>query len=80
MRSGWVWVVHDEDVDVVLRQDVGDVAEQLRAVERLDLDADDVGAGRVVVPVDLDHPVGLAAAGSSRWRSRCGGPTRRGRG
>ena len=59
MRSGWVWVRAGEDVDVVLRQDLGDVAEQLRAVECLDVDADDVGAGRVVIPLDLDHAVGL---------------------
>ena len=60
MRSGWVCGRAGEDVHVVLRQHVGDVAEQLRTVERLDLDPDDVVARRVVVPVDLDHAVGLA--------------------
>ena len=48
-----------DDVHVVLREHVGDVAEQLRPVERLDLDRDDVGLRGVVVPLDLDDPVDL---------------------
>ena len=48
-----------EDVHVVVGEHVGDVAQQLRPVERLDLDRDDVGARSVVVPLDLDDPVDL---------------------
>ena len=48
-----------EDVDVVVGQRVGDVAQEPGAVERLDLERDDVGRRRVVVPLDLDEPLGL---------------------
>ena len=46
---------------MVLGEHVGDVAQQPRAVERLDLDRHHVVARRVVVPLDLDDPVGLVA-------------------
>ena len=69
-----------QDVDVVLRQHLRDVAQEVRAVERLDLDRDDVGGGLVVVPLDLDEPLGVARRARRRSRSRCGAPTRRDRG
>ena len=63
-----------EDVHVVLGEHVGDVAQQAGPVERLDLDRHDVVARRVVVPLDVDDPVGLAAQAQ---RVRAVGPVHR---
>src|SRR5581483_9535413 len=49
-----------DDVDVVVGQDLGDVAQELRPVEGLDLDRDDPGTGALPVPLDLDQPRALA--------------------
>src|SRR5690606_27295018 len=49
-----------EDVQVLVGQDPGDVAEQPGPVQRLDLDLHEEQALRVRRPVDLHHPVGLA--------------------
>ena len=46
---------------MVLRENVRYIAQQTRPVERLDLDRHHIIAGRVVVPLDVDDPVGLGA-------------------
>ena len=43
----------------MLGEHVGDVAQQPGAVERLDLDRHHEGGGLVVVPLDLDDPLGV---------------------
>src|ERR671930_764215 len=49
-----------DDVDVVLGQHLGHVAQELGPVERLDLDRDDPAARALPVPLDLDEPGALA--------------------
>src|SRR6266511_1761800 len=48
------------DVDVVVRKDLGDVAEQLGAVQRLHLDGDREHRRAGAVPGHVDHAVGVA--------------------
>src|SRR6266702_512297 len=48
------------DVDVVVRKDLGDVAEQLGAVQRLHLDGDREHRWAGAVPGHVDHAVGVA--------------------
>ena len=47
--------VGGEDVDLRLGDDLGDVAQQARAVVRLDADRDRVGLGRRGLPLDVDQ-------------------------
>src|SRR6266542_1895270 len=51
------------DVDVVVRKDLGDVAEQLGAVQRLHLDGDREHRRAGAVPGHVDHAVGVAVQG-----------------
>ena len=52
-----------EDVDAVVRDDPGDVGEQPRAVERLDLELHEEDAARRRRPLDLDDLLGLGEQG-----------------
>ena len=65
-----------QDVHVVLGEHLGDVAQQPRPVERLDLDRHDERGRLVVVPLDLDDPLGVVDETGRVARSRCGAPTR----
>ena len=61
-RSAPVIVLARQDVHLVVADSVAvDVLQQARAVERLHLDERHEAAGRVVVPLDLDQPLGLRA-------------------
>src|SRR5581483_10658314 len=48
-----------QDVDMVVGQHGGDVPEQLRPVESLDLDGGDEHTDAVAVPLDLDDAIGV---------------------
>ena len=52
--------VRGQDVDLRLRDDLGDVAEEARPVVRLDADRDRVGLRRRGLPLHVDEPADLA--------------------
>ena len=67
--------VGGDDVDLVLGDDLGDVAEQAGPVVGLDADRDRVGLGRRGLPLDLDQPADLALV-DDRRAATGGGPSR----